>query len=49
MARSTVERQLGRDFADDGGELETMARKGATQNEVRVLGVAIDHEILVGT
>ena len=48
MTRLPVERQVGRDFADDRRELETVAGKAAAKNDVRMLRMAIDHEIGVG-
>src|SRR5437588_97088 len=48
MPRGAVEGQIRGDFSDNRRELEAMAGEPAAKDHVRVLGMAIDHEIAVG-
>src|SRR2546423_8747800 len=48
MTRLSVEREVGRDFADDRRELEAVAGKSAAKNDVRMPRMVIDNEIAVG-
>ena len=48
MTRSTIQRQFGHDLAYYRRELKPMAREATAQDEVRVFGMMIDHEVFVG-